>query len=77
MIEITKTCTVAFMKARISLVIRCREKCAIWKKTENGGNMFHKAVANRFRGASKLISRAEEQKNCLWATFYQMDFMKR
>ena len=27
MIEITKACTVAFMKARNSLVVRCREKC--------------------------------------------------
>ena len=33
-IEITKTCTVAFMKARNSLVVRCREKRANWKKTE-------------------------------------------
>ena len=33
-IEITKTCTVAFMKARNSLVVRCREKRANWEKTE-------------------------------------------
>ena len=36
MIEITKACIVAFMKARNSLVVWCREK----KKTEDGENVF-------------------------------------
>ena len=34
-IEITKACAVAFMKARNSFVVRCREKHANWKKTED------------------------------------------
>ena len=47
-IEITKACTVAFMKARNSLVVQCREKHVNWKKTEDGENLFFKALANRF-----------------------------
>ena len=31
-IEITKACTVAFMKARNYLVVRCREKPVHWEK---------------------------------------------
>ena len=34
-IEITKACTVAFMKAKNSLVVRCREKHVNCKKTQN------------------------------------------
>ena len=34
MIEITKACTAAFMKARNSLVVGCREKCVNWKKKQ-------------------------------------------
>ena len=34
-IETTKTSTLAFMKARNSLVARCREKHVNWKKTED------------------------------------------
>ena len=55
---------VAFMKARNSSVVSCREK----KKTENGENVFFKAFAKNFLLTSK---------SCLWPTFYQMDFMKR
>ena len=47
MIEITKVCIFAPMKARISLVVvvvRCRER---EKKTEDGGNLLFKALANR------------------------------
>ena len=40
MIEITKACTADFMKARNSLVVRCREKHVNWKKkTEDGENL--------------------------------------
>ena len=42
-IEITKSCTVAFMKARNSLVVRCRKERVNWEKkaqTENGENLF-------------------------------------
>ena len=53
-IEITKTCAVAFMKARNSLIVRCREKRVNWKKTENGENIFFKALVNRFRLTLKL-----------------------
>ena len=52
MIETTKKCTVALMKAINSLVIQCREKRVHWKKknkTENDENIFFKALANRFR----------------------------
>ena len=38
MIEITKECIVAFMKARNPLTVWCREK----KKTKNGENVFFK-----------------------------------
>ena len=41
--------TVAFMKARNSLVVRCRVKHVNWKKkTEDGENLFFKALDNRF-----------------------------
>ena len=49
MIEITKACTVTFMKARNSLVVRCGEKHVNWeKKSEKwwkviyGENLFLK-----------------------------------
>ena len=50
MIEITKACTVAFMKTRNSLIVRCREKNVNCKKkkTEDGENLFFKALRNRF-----------------------------
>ena len=44
MIEITKACIAAFMKARNSLVVWSREK----KKTEDGENVFFKALAKNF-----------------------------
>ena len=43
-IEITKACIVAFIKARNSLVVWCREK----KETVDGENVFFKAVAKVF-----------------------------
>ena len=61
-IEITKACVAAFMKARNSLVIWER------KKTEDSENVFFKALAKIF-----LLT----WKCCSWPTFYQMDFMKR
>ena len=70
MIEITKTCTVAFMKTRNPLVVRCRETRVNWEKKENSENIFFKALANRFRLILKLISRFKEQQSCLWPTFY-------
>ena len=50
MIEITKACTVAFMKARNSLVVRCREKHVNRekKKKQKTVKIFFKALANRF-----------------------------
>ena len=36
------------MKTRNPTVVRCREKCVNWKKTENGENVFFKALPNRF-----------------------------
>ena len=69
-IEITKACIVAFMKARNFSAVQCREKRMNWKKKQ-------KMVKIHFRSTSKLISRVKEQQNCLWTTFYQMDFMKR
>ena len=69
-IKVTKACKVAVMKARNSLVVRCREKHVNWKKKEtcqlgskkgeNGENIFLKALANRFRLISKLFSRVKE-----------------
>ena len=52
-IEITKACTVAFMKSRNSLVVWCR----VWKKTEVGEYLFFKTLANRFWLTSKYCSR--------------------
>ena len=43
--EITKACTFAFMKARNSLVVQFRKIGK--KKTENGENIFFKALINR------------------------------
>ena len=51
MIEITKACIIAFMKARNSLVVRCREK----KKTEDGENVFFKALAKISLLTSKVV----------------------
>ena len=68
MTEMTKACKVTFMKARKYLVIRCGEKRVISKK--NAENICFKALANRFRLTSKLISCVKEQQNCLWTTFY-------
>ena len=67
--EMAKTSTVAFMKARNSLVVRCREKRNNMDKTEDGENIFLKALANRFRLTSKIIRCAKEQQSCLWQTF--------
>ena len=59
MIKITKACKVAFMKAKNSLIVRCREKRVNWKKTENGENRAFKTLANRFWLTSKLIRRVK------------------
>ena len=54
MIEKTKAGTDAFMKARNSFVVQCIEKRVNWKKnknknkTEDGENLFFKAIANIF-----------------------------
>ena len=52
MIEIGKASTVTFMKARNSLVVRCRER----KKTEHGENVFFNALSSRFWLTSKSCS---------------------
>ena len=52
-IEITNAFTVAFMKARNSLVVHCREKHVNWQETKDGENLFFKAIANRFWLRSK------------------------
>ena len=49
MTEITKTCTVAFIKARHSLFDVERNVSIRKKKTENGENIFFKALVNRFQ----------------------------
>ena len=57
MIEITKACTVAFMKARNSLVVQWREKHVNWKKKQKMvKTYFFKALVNRFRLTSKSYS---------------------
>ena len=45
-IDITKACTIVFMKVRNSLVVQCRERER--KKTEDSENVCFKALANRF-----------------------------
>ena len=62
-IEITKACVAASIKARNSLVVCCRER----KKTEDSVNVFFKALTK-----NSLLT----WKCCSWPTFYQMDFMK-
>ena len=52
MIEITNAFIVVFMKARDFLVVWCREKK---KKTEDGENVFFKALANFFFNIKKLF----------------------
>ena len=44
MIEITKACVAAFMKARNSLAVWCRER----KKTEDSENVFLKLLLKIF-----------------------------
>ena len=57
MIEITKACTIDFMKVRNSLVVQCRGKRVNWrKKTEDSETLFFKALANRFWLISKSCS---------------------
>ena len=49
MIEITKACTVNFMKARNSLVVRSGEKHVNWgKKAKDPENLFIKMLDNTF-----------------------------
>ena len=42
-IEITKACKVAFMKARESFVVWYREERVNWENKQDGGNLFFKA----------------------------------
>ena len=63
MIEITKTCIVAFMKAKNYLVVWCRGE-----KKQDAENVVLKILAKMFLLTSE---------SCSWPTFYQMDFMKR
>ena len=58
-IEITKACTVTFMKARNYLILRCTEKRANQEKRKTGENIF----------VEPPISCVKE-KNILWTTFY-------
>ena len=63
MIEITKACTVAFMKAKNYFVAWCREKHANWKKKQKMVRMYiFKALPDRFLWASKLISSVKDNK---------------
>ena len=45
-IEVTKACKVAFMKARDSFVVRCREERVNWKKLQDGENLYFKASSS-------------------------------
>ena len=58
MIEITKACTVAFMKERTSFIVERNVSIAKKKKknTEEGENLFFKGLANRFWLTSKSCS---------------------
>ena len=56
MIEITKTCAVAFMRAINPLAVQCRAKHVNWKESEDGENLFFKVLANRFWLPSKRYS---------------------
>ena len=63
-IEIKKACIAAFMKARNSLVVSCRER----EKKKILKMYFFKALVKNF-----LLT----WKSCSWPTFNQMDFIKR
>ena len=59
MIEITKACTVAFMKERTSFIVERNVSIAKKnkkQKTEEGENLFFKGLANRFWLTSKRCS---------------------
>ena len=58
MIQITNACTVAFMKARNSLVVRYREKHVNWKKRKQKmvKIYFFKVLANTFWLTSQSCS---------------------
>ena len=83
MIEKTRACTVAFMKTRNSLVVRCREKRVNWEKkqkvveTDGGDSLFFEALSNRFYLKFCFEKFFMVQKCCSWPTFYQLDLMKR
>ena len=64
MIEVTKACIVAFIKARNSLDV----SCIVRTKTEDNENVFFKVLVKNIL----LV-----WKSCSWPIFYQMDFMKR
>ena len=77
--EIKCTCTVTLWKQEITWFFGIQRNMSIRKKKkmENDENILFKAVANRFRLTSKLISCLKEQQNGLWTTFYYLDFIKR
>ena len=61
MIKITKTWIAAFMKVRNPLVVWCREK----KKTEDGENVFFRALAKIFLLIPKKLFMADLLSNGL------------
>ena len=71
----TKVHTVVFMKARNSLVVPCSEERANWEKMKE--NTVFKTFANTLWLISKLIRDVKGQQSCLWASFYELGFMKR
>ena len=68
MIEIAKSSTVTFMKARNSLVVQCRER----EKTDDYENVFFKALANRFwltlKSCSWFNKVIHDQPSIRWAS---------
>ena len=58
MIEVTKTCAVAFTKAINSVVVEYREKHVNWgkKKPKDRENLFFKVLVKRFWLTSKSFS---------------------
>ena len=47
------------------------------KKSQYGGNICFKALADRFRLKPKLNRHVGDQQSCFCLTLCQMDFMKR
>ena len=71
-IEITKACSADFMKARNSLVVRCRER-----ERERESEKNRRWWVEKQKIWANIKNMLMVQQSCLWLNLYQMDFMRR